>query len=251
MVHEIPHENLKEFLPLFKEHIHFRNILEVVPTASFGRGFTDDLESPDIILFSCGYYFHFLTGNYHSVKIKELLDKIPEKHEIIVPSDEWEKVLRDKWSMLVDFTRTGFSSKNLVLKNIKKLIKPLPKEFTLIKVDSGNAEKFGYLEYPGGSEAFNNEAVGFCITEGEKLVSRAASSSLFNHEIDVFTSPKYRRKGFAINVSARLIEYCLENGIEPHWDAENELSVKLALKLGYTDPKPHKVYYWKNEPPER
>ena len=250
MVHEIPRENLKEFLLLFKEHTHFRNILEVVPTVSFGKGYTDDFDNPDIILYSCGN-FHFLAGNCHSAKIKEILDLIPEKQEIFVPSEEWEKVLRDNWNTLVHFTRTGFSSKGLVLEHIKKLIKPLHKGFTLIKVDPEIAEQFGYLEYPGGSEAFNNEAVGFCITEGEKIVCRVASASLFNNEIDVFTSPEYRGKGFATNVCARLIEYCLENDIEPQWDAANEKSVGLALKLGYTDPEPHKVYYWRNEPPER
>ncbi len=44
-----------------------------------------------------------------------------------------------------------------------------------------------------------------------------------------------------------LIEYCLKNDIEPHWEAANNTSVEMALKLGYTNPKDVYQYYWRNE----
>ncbi|MHA1969870.1 MAG: GNAT family N-acetyltransferase, partial [Candidatus Hodarchaeales archaeon] len=60
----------------------------------------------------------------------------------------------------------------------------------------------------------------------------------------ILTHPDYRGRGFATVVSAKMIEYCLEREIEPHWDAANPYSVKLALKLGFTDPESYKCYYW-------
>ncbi|TFG94575.1 GNAT family N-acetyltransferase, partial [Candidatus Thorarchaeota archaeon] len=39
----------------------------------------------------------------------------------------------------------------------------------------------------------------------------------------------------------------LENNLVPHWDAANEQSVKLALKLGYSNPKTWEVYFYKSE----
>ncbi|MFW9841033.1 MAG: GNAT family N-acetyltransferase, partial [Candidatus Thorarchaeota archaeon] len=65
-------------------------------------------------------------------------------------------------------------------------------------------------------------------------------------EIQVDTLDEaHRRKGFATAVSAALIIYALENGLTPHWDAANEESVQLALKLGYTDPDCWEAYFLK------
>ena len=45
-------------------------------------------------------------------------------------------------------------------------------------------------------------------------------------------------------VCAKLIQYSLENNLIPHWDADNEPSAKLALKLGFTSPERYNAYYW-------
>ena len=51
-------------------------------------------------------------------------------------------------------------------------------------------------------------------------------------EIEVETSPYYRRCGLATVVSAALVLECLERGLEPCWDAANPASAGLARKLG-------------------
>jgi hypothetical protein len=48
-------------------------------------------------------------------------------------------------------------------------------------------------------------------------------------------------------VSAAIIEYGLERNLIPHWDAANEASVKLALKLGYSNPESWEAFYYKPE----
>ena len=40
------------------------------------------------------------------------------------------------------------------------------------------------------------------------------------------------------------IQTALEKNLVPHWDAANEASVKLALKLGYTNPVSWDAYYY-------
>ncbi|MGD9397060.1 MAG: GNAT family N-acetyltransferase, partial [Candidatus Thorarchaeota archaeon] len=49
----------------------------------------------------------------------------------------------------------------------------------------------------------------------------------------------------ATAASAALMIHALENGIVPQWDAANEPSIKLALKLGYTNPDHWEAYYLK------
>jgi hypothetical protein len=39
-----------------------------------------------------------------------------------------------------------------------------------------------------------------------------------------------------------MIEYCLERGLEPCWDAHNEISAALAAKLGFVEPAPYAAY---------
>ncbi|MFW9916111.1 MAG: GNAT family N-acetyltransferase, partial [Candidatus Thorarchaeota archaeon] len=105
------------------------------------------------------------------------------------------------------------------------------------------------FSYPGGPEAFFKDGgLLFCVKKGEKVVSRVSALAKFGYEIDVATHPEYRGRGFATLVCANFIKYCLELGIKPHWDAGNEISVALALKLGFTKPQRYKCYYWRSKP---
>jgi L-amino acid N-acyltransferase YncA len=49
------------------------------------------------------------------------------------------------------------------------------------------------------------------------------------------TIEEYRGKGFAMNICAALIDYCIKNNYEPIWSCrlENIGSYKLAKKLGF------------------
>lgn len=100
-------------------------------------------------------------------------------------------------------------------------------------------------------ETFIECGVGFCVMHGRRPISAAFSGlpiedDQFDVQVYTVDNPKYRRRGFATVASAALIEYSLENGLEPEWDAQNEPSIKIALKLGYTDPVKFDVYYWKS-----
>jgi hypothetical protein len=248
MVLQIPHERLAEFLPFFEGHRYFRNQLEAVPTHSIGKGYTDDLEEPNIVLYNWGGLW-FLAGNLNALKLKEILVKIPEKQVIFVPNLKWVPILEKNWEYLGYLPRTLLSEENLTIERIRKVLKPLPEGFKLEKIDLKTANQVEYFQnYPGGPERFIKEAIGFCVKEGDKVVCRTTASSIDKYELDIATLPGYRERSFATVTCAKLIEHCLERSIKPHWDAANERSVKLALKLGYTDPEPYKCYYWRSNP---
>ena len=99
-------------------------------------------------------------------------------------------------------------------------------------------------------EKFIERNFGFYIRDRNIIASLAlAATPLYNNEfeIQIETDPAYRRKGLAMIVCAKLIQYSLENGLTPLWDADNEPSVNLAKKLGFTDPEQYDVYYWRDE----
>ena len=52
-------------------------------------------------------------------------------------------------------------------------------------------------------------------------------------DIEIETLQEHRRKGLGTVVGAKLVAYCLENGITPRWLAANAESEGLAIKLGF------------------
>ncbi|UCG90414.1 MAG: GNAT family N-acetyltransferase [Candidatus Heimdallarchaeota archaeon] len=264
MIQQIPKKQLMDFWPFFEGN-KMRNSLAFSLSLSHVKGFTDDLENPDVVMFLCqpGHVTCYLAGNSKAENLKEFLEKIPEKAWISIPSQEWELSLKTQWTYFGYSPRTELSAKNLSLQSIKRLLISLPEGFQMKRVDIEVAKQVlsqnfsdhfvWAINYFGSPERFVEEGVGFCIQEGEKIVCIAMGYTTSvpitqSCEIDIATHTDYRGRGFATLASAKVIEYFLEKGIEPHWDAANPLSVKLAEKLGYTDPEPHKFYYWLKSP---
>lgn len=54
--------------------------------------------------------------------------------------------------------------------------------------------------------------------------------------------PRHRPKGLGTQLGSALLEDCLEQGLDPHWEAVHKISVRLALKLGYTLAQNWKMY---------
>ena len=97
--------------------------------------------------------------------------------------------------------------------------------------------------------SFLEKGIGFCIVDGDQPICMASSfipiyDNTIEVEIDTEDDPKYRRKGFATAACIALLEFCLENNLTSEWDAQNEASVGLAKKLGYTEKEKWKLYYY-------
>jgi GNAT superfamily N-acetyltransferase len=40
-------------------------------------------------------------------------------------------------------------------------------------------------------------------------------------EVSLFVMPEFRRQGVATVLASALLKWCLENDMDPHWDAAN------------------------------
>lgn len=82
---------------------------------------------------------------------------------------------------------------------------------------------------------FSARGAGYVVRCGEKIVASASSVLSFEREaeMDISTDEAYRRKGLACACAAAMLKDCMRRGITVHWDAQNEASLNLALKLGY------------------
>jgi predicted GNAT family acetyltransferase len=118
-----------------------------------------------------------------------------------------------------------------------------------IKDVSKRAKGIISLTFPS-LEKFMEKNFGFMIRKGETVVSLAlAATPLYTNEFEIHieTHPDYQKRGLAMISAARLIQHSLENGLVPHWDADNPQSAKLATKLGFSEPEEYNGYYWLTE----
>lgn len=252
----LPNKDLDHILTLISKNIHLKETLYNCITFKLGKAWIDKFPNPTIALYVTPA-FCFLNGDYKSSSIQSLLKHIPENYSIIIPNQEWEDILKQFWKeKLYFFQRTEFSSKNLIIEHIMDLKARLPEKFDIKKLNLEIAKKLDKhlarlipLMFEN-TENFIKKGVGFCAFHESKAVCMASSFTPFDKtleiQIDTLNDPRYRRKGLATATSAFLLEYCLENNIIPHWDAANDISHKLALKLGFTDPVKYNCYFWSN-----
>lgn len=256
MVFEWTSSDRSELVDLFDSFKVGRNI--ILPALSQNRGniWVDSIESPEIARLQLAI-INAITGDSTKSESIDII-KMINPHELVFFSNEgWIDLVRDLWSDRLGVQkRTLMSPDTLNIDYLKGLVENLSGEFTLEQLDLETTRNlsenmsFHISLFFGSPEEFIDKGFGFCIKHAGKVVSMASTFTPFidEFEIEVRTenSSEYRQKGLATIVSSALILHALEMGLVPHWDAANEISVKLALKLGYSDPYPWEAFYLKN-----
>lgn len=87
---------------------------------------------------------------------------------------------------------------------------------------------------------FIRHGIGYTLISEDNIPVSTAFASFTSEdklEIGIETNKEYQGLGFATMVCSRLIDYCLEKGLEPVWSCHsaNKGSQKLAHKLGFEE----------------
>jgi len=121
--------------------------------------------------------------------------------------------------------------------------------FSLRRISAGDVARFSRLAdslvYNFATlEEFAARGVGFGVEHKGRYVSGCSSFAVSSRslEFEIQTHPDFLRRGLASACAAAMIEYCLEHGLRPCWDAHNDVSAALATKLGFTNPAPYTAY---------
>lgn len=229
----------------------------IFPALAQNRGtvWVDSLELPKVTRLQLGI-INALAGDTKNSESVEII-KMINPHELVFFSNEdWIDLVRDLWGDRLGVQkRTMMSPDSLNINTLKGFVNGLPNEYTLEKLDLETIRNLSEIMsfhislFFGTPEEFIDKGFGFCIKHEGEVVSIASTFTPFidEFEIEVRTenNNEYRRKGLATIVSSALILFALERGFIPHWDAANEISVKLAFKLGYTNPFPWEAFYLK------
>lgn len=86
-------------------------------------------------------------------------------------------------------------------------------------------------------------SVGFGVEqEGQFIAGCAGAPANGLLDFEIQTALAYRRRGLATAVAAAMILYCLDHDLQPCWDAANEMSARLAEKVGFVGLTPYMAY---------
>ena len=224
------------------------------------KAFVTDPDAPRSALLYSSFDGIFLAGEPD----RELVEYGELGDESVVPLNEgWKKLIKECWPEAVPTTRYAIRRcKDFDREKLQSFVDALPDGYEIRRIDSGIYDLIlsaddDDLEYLIGDfetkEAFLEKGRGFAVLKDGKVVAGASSEYCYRFggiEVEIDTVHKERRKGLASAVGAKLILSCLDDGLEPVWDAANLISVHLAEKLGYRFDHEY-VYYWINEAQKR
>ncbi len=251
MAIELSISETNEIEYLFQEHKWLKTVIQYAFREKKGKVYVTDIDNPEVAFLQIG--FLFLGGNNESNQVPHLIDSLPAGPQLIVPNLDWATKITETLGDKVKRTpRFGFSHETLNLEHIQTLKEKLPEEFTLEQIDLDTAKTTPRAVVPaipfffGSPEVFIERGFGYCIKHNGVVVSTAMTAMPFEKEfeieVDTIDSPDYRRKGLATVVSAALIEHALKQNLVPIWDAANNASKSLALKLGYSGLTPYDAF---------
>ncbi len=96
---------------------------------------------------------------------------------------------------------------------------------------------------------FERRAFGYVITHNGEIISGMSCYTVYSKgvEIEVATDERYRLKGLAKICGGAFLTECMRRGLIPHWDARNETSLAIALKMGFEFKESYTALEYKQE----
>lgn len=146
----------------------------------------------------------------------------------------------------------SYSSEHLSLEHLDRLLDGSQFREAIRRVDASLAARvqggeWGFLDISAFESAQDFEArgIGFCVMASDTMLGVAYSSLVCSKgiEVSIVVSERHRQRGMATALACVLLKYCLQDHLDPHWDAANRPSCALAEKLGYVPSGTYRAHY--------
>ncbi len=233
------------------------------------RLFVDNFEQPKTVFIINSWAYYYLAGDSENDVFNTLLveflenDFFPEcirtnQNTVFAfypDTDEWCIRIQQLFSHL-ELAKSGKTyfkyNENEFDENWRKKI---PDGFSVKRINRelidsmiNNKEFVDYIIcFWESLEKYFEKGMGYCSVDSEDFATVCISvfASDNEREIGIKTFQNFQRQGLAYVTACAYIEECLNNRLIPVWScfSENEISVNLAKKLGYTIEATHPIYF--------
>jgi len=245
--------NLKE--RILRESVQFHLYVLSVIDDSETTILLDNEENPEVIAL-----FHhpavLLYGNglhpFHDVILRQI-----ENHTYIVCEDySWELFLKERYqNQLTHYPRMLFESSLLSVQHLLSMKKELPDGFQILPLTQASLESDTMIiddlidRFYSGSPFLKN-GFGFGLYYHSTMIGFIAPNyPIVSNEVEVYvrvdynSDPSHRHQGFGHQLAICFLVECLKRKLTPIWDSANEISSKLAKKLGFIPMRDWNMYY--------
>jgi hypothetical protein len=238
--------------PLFTNHHRVDVGIDSILEGQSGKQISlvvDDVADPNVAFIRYGT-FGVLAGNATHANAAALIQMIDLPCAIQPSPEPWMQLLQHMYADKIKKTeRFSFTHEFIDAAEIIRIITQHAASYNLHEIDTATAQamerdewqKYHLLNYNSPADFSTNAfATGITIDGTLASVCSAALRCSYGIELNVITLPQFRNKGLAEIVSAAVIKKAIEQKLIPHWDAANERSARLAMRLGF---KPTCSYY--------
>jgi GNAT superfamily N-acetyltransferase len=233
--------------PLFEDFTGLHGLIDSVLEGVLGDAWADDPVRPRVARLELD--FQLMAGDPTVPAAADVLRAIPSGEHLAVAQSLGGLVM-NACPAARPYERIAFAQpKRWELARLAELRGGLPDGFALERITNDNVAAFEELAdslvYNFAShEDFVARGVGFGIRHIGRFVSGCSSFAISARslEFEIQTHPDYQRRGLALVSGARMIQHCLDHGLEPCWDAAHEGSARLAERLGFGRRSAYKAY---------
>ncbi len=226
---------------LFASHPHLRAVIDAVLEGRQGTIVTFD-DPPRAARLELGCYV--IPGGDPTTSIARLaLAGLTGPLELVVPDDDrWRRLLAETFGdRLEDRPMRAYLPEYLEPDRLDGQARRFPDGYRLAEIGIAEAAGIGDELSPhgidvfGGPDEFVRRGFGVCAVRDGVVACAATTYSLSaaKAEVAIATHADHRGQGLANAVSAAMLATCLRRGVEPHWNASNPVSQRLALRLGF------------------
>jgi RimJ/RimL family protein N-acetyltransferase len=241
---------LQSLRPLFDGFPGLHGVISAALEGTTGSVEVDNVIHPRVARIALAD-FHLVAGDPAAPAAAAALAAVPAGHHLVV-APPWEELVWDCGRLIHVYERFAFHEPPVWDQaRLAAMRASVPQGLVLERITDQTVEAFARLDESfvnnfKTAEDFLSRGVGFGIRKAETGEFVAGCSSFVissrSVEFEIETREDYQRRGLALATGAALIEYCLDYGLEPCWDAAHEGSARLAERLGFVSCGPYYAY---------
>jgi RimJ/RimL family protein N-acetyltransferase len=225
--------------------------IDSVLEGQMGKAFAEEGEGASVFAVRAGPFIYF-AGDAASPAAPQMMDELlPGAFLMPSQSGFLEAALEHFGQRLEPVRRFSYSAQGLSWESLGRLAERSKYGSEIARMDlpfitrAWNRTDGIELSEFESPQDFLERGIGYHLSRGKKFIGGAYSSLVSSRgiEVSIFVRPDYRGQGIATVLACRLLQWCLEHHVAPHWDAANEESCKLAEKLGYLPAGEYTAHY--------